>query len=132
MARNTRVEQSDIAGVIAASDLSAAAKQYTLVVLDATGKEADTAGADAVVAGVQINKPAADEAVDIMCYGTVPVRVDGNAAAIAPMDRLETDANGYGVKSTVTKHNSFGIALEPSTAAGDVIAVLFDREVLNV
>lgn len=49
--------------------------------------------------------------------------VDGNAGAIAAGDYLDSDAAGKGTKVTADRGNYGAIALDPSTADGDLIRV---------
>lgn len=49
---------------------------------------------------------------------------DGSGTAIAAMDALAPDANGVLTKTTTDNDEIVAIALEPSTASGQIIAVL--------
>jgi hypothetical protein len=74
--------------------------------------------------GVAADTVATTEDVTVFPVGTVGrMLVDGNAGTIAAGDYLKPNALGYGVKGSAG--NVVGaIALEPSTAAGDIIDVL--------
>lgn len=132
MAHATRIAQADIAGVTASADLSATAKLHTAVVIASTGLTATTVGANAFASGIQVNSPESGQAIDIMMYGVIDAQVDGNAAAIAPGDPLESNASGQLVKSTVTKHKILAWSMGVSVAAGDVIPVLWVPSIANV
>lgn len=107
---------------IAGTDLSAVAKQYTFVKMSADFK-VTTAGAGERPIGVQqdLGKADAHVYVRLIPGGTSKLRVDGNAAAIVAGDILKVAANGKGVKAASANDDYYAIALEGSTADGDVI-----------
>lgn len=101
------------------------------------GVYADTAGAVQVAdtshrpMGVLQNKPKSGEACGIRVIGTTKLVVDGVAATsnIAIGDKLKADASGRGVKASSDGDEVFAIALEASTATGDIIeALLVNRQ----
>jgi len=100
-------------------DLSA--KQYY-------GVKGGTAAHQVVIAtagacrGIVQNDPSTGEAADVALLGPCKAIVDGNAGAIAFGDPLTTDAAGKLVKDTTDNKQICAIALEASTADGDIIA----------
>lgn len=111
--------------------------EYTLIqgdttdatISDMVGKAA-TSEAHVVLGVAQDVVTVADQVIPMQIAGIAPVRVLGNSVNIAIGDRLCAGTGGKGVKfSTLdaTPQQSFGIALDPSTADGDIIRVLLDR-----
>lgn len=74
--------------------------------------------------GILQNKPISGEPADICFFGICMMLVDGSGAAIAEGDALGSDASGHGVKQATDNGVMVAIALEASTAAGDIITVL--------
>lgn len=118
-------------GFKAASDLSTggvgpnSSYQYTAVIATATAFGCDKAGAGAtLVIGILQNAPKINSAAEVAMIGISQLIVDGNASAIAPGDKLKTDASGRGIKTTTDRDPIFAVALEPSTAQNDQIAVM--------
>ena len=126
-------------GFSAASDMSAGSGgtgpntsfQYTAVKLTSTAWQVDKAGTSAAI-GILNNQPKAGSAAEVVLEGVSQMIVDGNAGAIAPNDRLTTNAAGEGIKDTTDKHRYIAIALEASTAAHDQISVLVVRGDLSL
>lgn len=111
------------------ADLSA--DTYRAVVLNSAGKVV-RAGAGAVVLGVLQNKPKAGEGCTVRPAGaTSKLVVDGDASVsnIAIGDKLKSDAQGRGIKASADGDEVFALALQASTATGDVIeALLVQRQ----
>jgi len=107
----------------AGEDLSSA--QY-LFVTGATDGQVEIAGAADVLLGIlqDNNASSAGDPCLVAIGGVSKLVVDGNAAAIAVGDPLAADSAGKGVKTTTDKDDYGAIALEASTAAGDIISVL--------
>jgi len=107
----------------AAEDLSS--YQYCFGYAEADGQIAMATGATVMILGVIQDDPdAAGEGVLLGVGGISKLVVDGNAGAIAAGDKLTSDAAGKGIKTTTDKNVYGAIALEASTAAGDIIQVL--------
>jgi hypothetical protein len=105
----------------AAADLSA--KQFHAVQLT-TSETIDIADATVRCVGILQNAPVAGEAAHVRLVGISRMVVDGNAGAIAAMDAIAPSAAGLGLKTTSDNDEIVAVALQPSTAANDVIAVL--------
>ncbi|WP_028314677.1 DUF2190 family protein [Desulfatibacillum aliphaticivorans] len=118
--------QSKPAGTIsrpAARDLSD--NQYHAAAI-ASDEEFDygDSSAGTTVLGVLQNAPEAQgEVAEIATEGTSLLVVDGNSVNIAAGDPLGSNSNYHGVKVTTDNAQYFCIALEPSTADGDLIEV---------
>lgn len=111
----------------AETDLSTTG-QWLLAELNATKGEVDLCdNAGDFPIGIIQNNPKAGEAVELgTAAGSVyKLTVDGNAGAIAIGDTLGTDAAGKGVKKSADAAWYCCIALQASTAAGDIIPVLW-------
>ena len=108
----------------ASGDLSS--YQYHAVYLNSSGKLA-VANATSKAVGILQNKPdAADEAGSVMLLGISKAVVDANSTNITYGDWLKPNASGHLVKMTNTSSAdkyAVAIALEPSTADGDIISV---------
>lgn len=115
--------------VQAASDLSA--RQFTFVklytgVTGGTAATIEAQNAKTASGFILQDKPLSGKAGRIRIEGTSALKVDGNAGAIAVGDPLTADTAGLGVKAITT--NFYGaVAMEASTAAGDIIEVLVQR-----
>lgn len=98
-------------------------KQYFAVKLTST--ENDIVLADAGVGiGILQNKPEAGQGAEVRHHGISRNVVDGNATNISIGDPITSDANGKGVVADTIGDLAYGIALEASSADGDVISVL--------
>lgn len=107
----------------ASADYSTAATyQYHFMKLDTSGNLVITGAGDKMV-GILQDTPASGVAGEVGYAGISRLVVDGNAAAIACGDYLKSDASGQGVKTTTNGDEVGAIALQASTAAGDIIAV---------
>jgi len=106
---------------VANPDLSG--NQYFALALHTVENEVVLAGAGGGF-GVLQNKPEAGQGAEVRHHGISRCEVDGNATNIAIGDLICSDANGRGVVADTIDDLAFGIALEASTALGDVISVL--------
>ena len=104
----------------AASDLSA--KQYRFVTVDGDGKLA-LSGDDGNAIGVLQNKPEADEAGVVAITGITKLYI-GTTGSLDYGSIVSSQANGEG-KIQDSGAYRLGIALEDSTANGDIISILF-------
>jgi hypothetical protein len=73
--------------------------------------------------GIFMDAAAVGDPVSVAFGGIGRLCVDGNAAAIAAGDYLDSDAAGKGTKIATDQANYGAIALDPSTADGDIIRV---------
>jgi hypothetical protein len=122
MASSTGAAASDWTPGTADQDLSA--HTFRAVKKTATGVDFCLAGERAI--GVLQNKPKITEGCTVRGGGTSKVVVDGSVTPgnIASGDKLKSDAVGRGVRTVTDGDEVFGIALEPSTATGDIIEAL--------
>lgn len=91
-----------------------------------TGPKLDKAtAATDKFAGVLQNKPKIGEAAAYRSVGTSKVVVDGTTP-IAVGDRITSDANGKGIKTTTDTDNTIGTAMEAASADGSIIEVQLD------
>jgi len=104
----------------AASDLSA--KQYRFVTVDGDGKLA-LSGDDGNAIGVLQNAPASGEAATIAISGVTKIYI-GTTSTLDSGSILSSEANGAG-KIQASSAYRLGICLEDSTAAGDIISIVF-------
>lgn len=104
----------------AAADLSA--KQYYFVKMSAVDN-VNLAGANEASVGILQNKPKSGEAAVVRVVGTSKL-ISHDAAGIAVMDMLTSDANGKGEEVDADKEYCGAIALEASAADDDIIEVL--------
>lgn len=101
-------------------------KQYFAFKFGSQENQVVLAGAGEGV-GVLQNKPdRAGAAAEIRHHGISRCVVDGNATNIAIGDLITSDAAGKGVVADTIDDLAFGIALEASTADGDVISILMN------
>lgn len=106
----------------AGADLSS--DQYKAVALHTTENQVVLAGAGGGI-GVLQNKPdTVGQGAEVRHHGISRHVVDGNATNIAIGDLITSDANGKGVVADTIDDLAYGIALEASTADGDVISIL--------
>ena len=105
----------------AVPDLST--KQYFAVKLTSTENDIVLADAGGGI-GILQNKPDEDQAAEVRHHGISRHVVDGNATNIAIGDLITSDAAGKGVVADTIGDLAYGIALEASTADGDIISVL--------
>jgi len=107
----------------AGEDLSS--HQYCFVYADTDGQLLHSVNATGMILGVLQDDPdAAGEGALLGIGGISKLVVDGNAGAIATGDKLTSNSEGKGIKTTTDKNVYGAIALEASTAAGDLIQVL--------
>ena len=107
----------------AGEDLSS--HQYCFVYADTDGQMLHATGDTVKILGISQDDPdAAGEGLTVGIGGISKLVVDGNAAAIAAGDMLTSNSEGKGVKTTTDAKVYGAIALEASTAAGDIIQVL--------
>lgn len=112
------------------ADLSAS--QFTFVIGvagPAGGAQARVglSGANGRTIGVLQNKPtAAGLGAVVRLSGTTKLKVDGSSVAIVAGDPLKSDASARGVKAATDKDKVGAIAMEPSTAANDIIEAIVE------
>ena len=97
-------------------------KQYYFVKMDAADA-VNLAGANEASVGILQNKPNTGEAAVVRIVGTSKL-ISHDAAGIAVMDMLTSDANGKGEEVDADKEYCGAIALEASAADDDIIEVL--------
>ncbi len=106
----------------AQTDLST--KQYYAVALQSDENRVALAAAG-VAHGILQNKPSAQgQGAEVRHLGISRHVVDGNATNIAIGDLITSDAAGKGVVADTINDLAYAIALEASTADGDIISVL--------
>lgn len=113
------------------SDASCA--EYRLVVIDKTDTTVDSlvckkaSAATSIFHGITLEPTtAADEPTTIATEGTkVPLTVDGTTP-ISEGDEITSDSAGRGIKASAGNH-VIGYALQPSSAANDVILIHINR-----
>jgi len=98
-------------------------KQYFAVKLTSTENDIVLADAGAGI-GILQNKPEAQQGAEVRHHGISRHVVDGNATNIAIGDLITSDAAGKGVVADTIGDLAYAIALEASTADGDIISVL--------
>lgn len=109
-----------------AGDGITGASQYLAVKLTSQENLVVIAGAGEGI-GILQNKPegaASAQAAEVRHHGISRHVVDGNATNIAIGDLITSDAAGKGVVADTIGDLAYGIALEASTADGDIISVL--------
>jgi hypothetical protein len=78
--------------------------------------------------GILQNKPdAAGKGAVVRLSGTSKLQVDGSGTAITVGLPLKPNAIGRGIAASTDKDHVGAIAMEPSTAAGDVIEVILEK-----
>jgi hypothetical protein len=106
---------------VSLTDLSL--KQYFAVNLTSTENDIVLSGGGGGI-GVLQNKPEAGQAAEVRHHGISRHVVDGNATNIAIGDLITSDGVGQGVVADTIGDLAYGIALEASTAVGDIISIL--------
>lgn len=96
--------------------------QYCAVKLTTVAFQVDLAGTGPGI-GILQNAPKLNSAAGVRLLGISQMIVDGTTP-IAAGDYLKLDGSSRGIKTTADKDVAIAIALEPSTAANDQIAVL--------
>lgn len=108
----------------AATDLSS--YQYHAMNLNTTDGQVelgDSSASDAIL-GILQNKPEAEgEEAELATEGTSLLVVDGSSTPLTIGCFVGSDSSGHGVKVTADKALYFAIALEASSASGDLIEV---------
>lgn len=111
-----------IPGVVAASDLSA--NQYYVVSFASTAGEVKLtdAAVDTEIAGILQNEPEAGEPAEVACLGIAKGITESTACTYG----LPVSSNSTGElqKTQTDEDRVLGIALQTSSAAGDIIDVL--------
>lgn len=112
----------------AAADLSTHQFKFVIGAAAAgTSQQArvNVSGANGRSLGVLQNKPnAANLGAVVRVSGMTKLVVDGSGNAIAVGNPLKSDGSGQGILANTDKDKVGAIALEASTAAGDIIAAL--------
>ena len=108
--------------VKAGTDLSADAKQYTIVKLSAADECDATSNAADVPLGVLQNKPKAGQAAIVRLLGVSKVRV--NAAGLAINTNWGTDAAGRAIAKVADKVYFGGRCIEAAGATADLLATV--------
>jgi len=117
-------EPVKITGYIAGEDLTGC--QYCFVKRSAANTVVKGAADTDLCIGVLYNEPYTGEPCEIVPPGQVcMLKVDGNASAITAGMRLVSDAAGVGHYSVTNLKRSQGMALDDSSADGDIIAFAF-------
>jgi len=107
----------------AGEDLSS--HQYCFMYSDTDSQLLHATGDTSDIIGILQDDPDTAGKGALLGYGGISkLVVDGNAGAIAAGDRLTSDSEGKGVVTTTDTKTYGAIALEASTAAGDIIQVL--------
>jgi hypothetical protein len=106
----------------AAGDLSLL--QFTFVKLSADYTVAACGDGEAPIGILQNNPAVAGLGAVVRLLGTSKLKVDGNASAISAGSLLKSGADGAGHVTTTNKHKVAAMALEGSTADGDIIEVM--------
>lgn len=108
-----------IPGLVATATL--AAKQYHIVKFASTAGEVVIASAATdKIAGVVQNDPIAGQEADVAVLGIAKVVA---AASVAAGDHITTNTTGRAATTTTGNNHVLGIALDASSANGDVIRV---------
>lgn len=84
----------------------------------------DTSSAGVCIGVLQNAPDAAGEEAEVATEGTSLLYVDGNSTSIAEGDPLASNSNYHGHKADSDQEQFFAIALQPSTADGDLIEVM--------
>jgi hypothetical protein len=117
----------------ATADLSAEAYQYTFVGFAAGAAGGPQARVQAVTSGenrfIMQNRPKQYKGAVIRLRGTSALRVDGTTP-ISVGDFIKPSTAGVGVKASAGEAYS-AIAMESSSASGDIIEVLVERGVCH-
>ena len=114
-------EYGSVPGLLAGANLSA--KQYFVVIWASTaGEVVAAADPDVGVLGLLQNDPADGEAADVAVSGIAKGICE--STAIAYGDKVTTNSTGELQKTTTDEDMIVGIALEASSAVGDIIRVL--------
>jgi len=106
----------------ASGDLSS--YQYHFMNLESDGQVALASATEAIIGILQDDPDAEDEGASVGIVGISKLYVDGNGTNIAPGDKLAANSSGHGAKTTTDLDDYGAIALEASTADGDIIKVL--------
>ena len=108
------------------NDLSAAASQYTFVIVDPNNDNSVIpSGLDGKAIGILDNKPAAGQQAAVVTSGIQKV-VTG--AAVTRGSRGVSDANGAAINFAYGTHRCpRGWFLEAATAAGQIVNFLIDK-----
>lgn len=119
-----RSEFQNAAGPIQAFSAAEALTKERFVTLGASGVSlADNASAR--VYTIAVDYASGDSSVKLYNRGQAYLEVNGNSSNIAVGDSLTATTNGIGIKTTTAGDWVGAIALEASTADGDVIPVEF-------
>lgn len=117
----SRGPNQGIPGLVATGDLSSS--QYKLVKISSTAgavKVGSAATDDCI--GVLYNDPTDGQPAEVVTLGVVAVLAEASVSAGNPVACSTTGR----VKATTTSNNTVvGYALEASSAAGDLISILF-------
>ena len=118
----TYQEHSAIVGMLAGANLSAAGNQYKLVKIASTAGEVVLVGSTSILSiGVLQNNPADGEVAQVCIHGISKLLVGPTDVAIN--DRLGSDSTSRGADHTTDNQPVIALALEASSAAGDLIRV---------
>ena len=111
----------------AGENLGNGVSQYLAVKFGSIENDVVLAGAGEGI-GILQNKPVGvdefGQAAEVRHHGISRHVVDGNATNIAIGDLITSDSAGKGVVADTIDDLAYGIALEVSTADGDIISVL--------
>lgn len=111
-----------IPGLVASSDLSAAANQFKVVIFASTAGQIKLAGSSVLTNGfVLANRPNSGEAAEVACGGICKVQA-GTAVTVGAS--LGVNTTSRVVPTTTDNAFIIGKALEAAAANGDIISAL--------
>ena len=82
-------------------------------------------------AGINAETYASGKMAAVFTDGMGFLEVNGNSVAIVAGDPLKSNATGLGVKAASAGNIYGAVAVDPSTADGDIIRVIIERGVLH-
>ena len=121
-------EYGTIPGLVATGDQSS--NQYKVMAFGSTAgtvKAATTAATDTII-GILQNDPADGEPAEVAAWGVCKALA---AASVTAGAALTTNSTGQVTVTTTDLDQVVGFAIEASSAAGDLIAILVSRSTLS-
>lgn len=107
--------------LVANADLSAAAKQYTIVKIAAERKIDTATAATAPLVGVQQDRGKAGEAIAVAISGICRVKA---GAGLTFGQRVTSDGSGRAIATTTDKDNFVGIVVKGVSNANEIAEIL--------